>query len=82
MWLQGVDDLVAWYVGPGAALRRLAPAARLGQRLPGVRPVQARSGRRGLWALQVVGLATIRAIHAFLDTTDAFATSGFPDRLD
>lgn len=85
MWLQGVDDLVAWYVGPGAACAdsRLLPGWANGcPAFAQYKPDPA--GGRSPWALQVVEVRgdRIEAIHAFLDTTDAFARFGFPDRLD
>jgi RNA polymerase sigma-70 factor (ECF subfamily) len=84
MWLQGRDDLVAWYVGAGIGCtgsRLLAgqangcPAFAQYRRDP--------AGGHVPWALQVVELRgdRIEAIHAFLDT-EAFERFGFPPRLD
>jgi RNA polymerase sigma-70 factor (ECF subfamily) len=84
MWLQGRDDLVAWYIGAGIGCEgsRLlsgqangCPAFAQYRRDPG--------GGRVPWALQVVELRgdRIEAIHAFLDT-EAFERFGFPQRLD
>lgn len=85
MWLQGVDDLVAWYIGPGAGC---ADSVLLAGRANGC-PAFAQykpdpQGGRSPWALQVLELrdGRIEAIHAFLDTEDSFARFGFPDRLD
>jgi RNA polymerase sigma-70 factor (ECF subfamily) len=83
MWLQGREDLVAWYVGPGiecAGSRLLAgrangcPAFAQYRRDP--------AGGYAPWALQVVELRgdRIEAIHAFLDT-EAFERFGFPTHL-
>jgi RNA polymerase sigma-70 factor (ECF subfamily) len=84
MWLQGRDDLVAWYTGAGIGCegsRLLAgqangcPAFAQYRRDP--------DGGHVPWALQVVELRDdrIEAIHAFLDT-EAFERFGFPPRLD
>jgi RNA polymerase sigma-70 factor (ECF subfamily) len=84
MWLQGVDDLVAWYLGAGrgcegsrlmAGAANGCPAFAQYRRHPG--------GGHSPWALQVIELRgdRIEAIHAFLDTAD-FGRLGFPDRLD
>lgn len=85
MWLQGVDDLVTWYTGPGAACadsRLLSGWANGCPAFAQYKPDPA--GGRSPWALQVVELRgdRIEAIHAFLDTSDSFARFGFPDHLD
>ena len=61
LWLRGRDDILTWWFGPGHRLRRLArdPGAD-GQRLAGVRPVQAeRDGER----LRAVGAPGPRAVR-------------------
>jgi RNA polymerase sigma-70 factor (ECF subfamily) len=84
MWLQGRDDLIAWYVGAGIGCegsRLLAgqangcPAFAQYRRDP--------AGGHVPWAVQVVELRSdrIEAIHAFLDT-EAFERFGLPPRLD
>jgi RNA polymerase sigma-70 factor (ECF subfamily) len=85
MWLQGIDDLLAWYVGPGAACadsRLLAGWANGCPAFAQYKPDP--TGGHCPWALQVVELrdGRIEAIHAFLDTEDSFARFGFPDHLD
>jgi RNA polymerase sigma-70 factor (ECF subfamily) len=85
MWLQGVEDLVTWYTGPGAACAdsRLLPGWANGcPAFAQYKPDP--DGGRSPWALQVVELRgdRIEAIHAFLDTGDSFARFGFPDHLD
>ena len=45
LWLQGIDDIVAWHIGPGAPLPRFEDGAAHGQRRARVRPVQAGRGR-------------------------------------
>ncbi|HSL73417.1 MAG TPA: sigma-70 family RNA polymerase sigma factor [Ilumatobacteraceae bacterium] len=83
MWLQGRDDLVAWYVGPGiecAGSRLLAGAANGCPAFAQYRIDP--DGGYAPWALQVVELRgdRIEAIHAFLDT-EAFERFGFPMHL-
>jgi RNA polymerase sigma-70 factor (ECF subfamily) len=84
MWLQGRDDLIAWYVGAGigcADSRLLAGAA---NGCPAFAQYKLDpAGGRAPWALQVVELRgdRIEAVHAFLDT-EAFARFGFPSHLD
>ena len=46
LWLQTHRDIVAWCIGPGFALSRLAADRHDGQWVTGVRPVQAGAGRR------------------------------------
>jgi RNA polymerase sigma-70 factor (ECF subfamily) len=85
MWLQGVDDLVAWYVGPGAGCADSVLLAGWANGCPAFAQYKPDpDGGRSPWALQVLELrdGRIEAIHAFLDTEDSFARFGFPDRLD
>lgn len=84
MWLQGRDDLVAWYVGPGIGCRGslLLPGEANGcPAFAQYRPDP--DGGHAPWALQVLELRgdRIAAVHAFLDT-EAFDRFGFPARLD
>jgi RNA polymerase sigma-70 factor (ECF subfamily) len=84
MWLQGRDDLVAWYVGAGIGCTgsRLVPGMANG--CPAFAQYRVDpDGGHVPWALQVIELRgdRIEAIHAFLDT-EAFDRFGFPPRLD
>lgn len=84
MWLQGRDDLIAWYVGAGigcAGSRLLAGHANGCPAFAQYRVDP--EGGHVPWALQVIELRGdhIEAIHAFLDT-EAFERFGFPARLD
>ena len=84
MWLQGRDDLVAWYVGPGAECRgsRLLPGWANG--CPAFAQYRVDpAGGHAPWALQVLELRgdRIAAVHAFLDTEESFARFGFPAHL-
>jgi RNA polymerase sigma-70 factor (ECF subfamily) len=84
MWLQGSDDLVAWYTGAGIG----CAGSRLLRGEANGCPAFAQyridpDGGHEPWALQVVELrgARIEAIHAFLGT-EAFERFGFPAHLD
>ena len=83
MWLQGRDDVLAWYVGPGSGCEgsRLLPGRANGcPAFAHYRPDPA--GGHEPWALQVLELRDERvaAVHSFLDT-EAFARFGFPAHL-
>ena len=84
MWLQGRDDLVAWYIGAGigcAGSRLLAGEANGCPAFAQYRVDPA--GGHAPWALQVLELRGdgVEAIHAFLDI-EAFVRFGFPAHLD
>ena len=87
LWLRGRDDILTWWFGPGHRLPRLArhPDGD-GERLAGVRPVQAEPRRAGYdpWALQVLELSDGRIVEFtfFLDTETLFPLFGLPARLD
>ena len=83
MWLQGRDDLLAWYVGPGAGCEgsRLLPGWANG--CPAFAQYRLDpAGGHAPWALQVLELRgdRIAAVHAFLDTDESFERFGFPAR--
>lgn len=85
MWLSGADDVVTWYVGAGigcAGSRLLAGWANGCPAFAQYRIDPA--GGHTPWALQVIEVRgdRIEAIHAFLDTGEAFGRFGFPDHLD
>lgn len=84
MWLQGRDDLIAWYVGPGAGCegsRLLSGWANGCPAFAQYRPDP--DGGHLPWALQVLELRgeRIAEVHAFLDTGDSFERFGFPMHL-
>jgi RNA polymerase sigma-70 factor (ECF subfamily) len=84
MWLQGRDDLIAWYVGAGlgCAGSRLLPGEANG--CPAFAQYRVDpAGGHAPWALQVVEFRgeRIEAVHAFLDT-EVFDRFGFPPHLD
>ena len=85
MWLQGRDDVLTWYAGPGAecAGSRLLPGWANG--CPAFAQYRVDpSGGHAPWALQVLELRgdRIAAVHAFLDTAESFPRFGFPLHLD
>ncbi|MEO6989193.1 MAG: sigma-70 family RNA polymerase sigma factor [Aquihabitans sp.] len=84
MWLQGRDDLITWYVGPGAECegsRLLATSANGCPAFAQYR-VDPEGGFKP-WALQVLELDGDRIIgvHAFLDTNESFERFGLPAHL-
>jgi RNA polymerase sigma-70 factor (ECF subfamily) len=84
MWLQGRDDLIAWYVGAGIGCQGSRLLAGQANGCPAFAQYRRDpAGGHVPWALQVVELRgdRIEAIHAFLDT-EAFERFGLPPRLD
>jgi RNA polymerase sigma-70 factor (ECF subfamily) len=87
LWLQGRNDIFAWWVGPGIGCRgsRVIPAgsangsAAFGQ----YKPSPSGKGYEP-WALQVVEISgdRIGEITFFLDTARLFPLFGLPPRLD
>ena len=75
LWLRGRDDIFTWWFGPGIGCRgsRVVPTG--GERLAGVRAVQAEPTGGGYepWALQVVEIEDGRIVEFtfFLDTDTA-----------
>lgn len=83
LWLQGRDDLIAWYVGPGAECEGSVLRAVDVNGTPGF--AQYRRDPQGgwfAWAIQVLDVRDGRIAHitSFLDT-HLFALFGLPDRL-
>ena len=85
IWLQGADQVRAWFVGHGSGCRgsRLVPIMANG--CPGFG--QFRPSAQGgwePWALQVLEISDGRivAINSFLDTQRLFPLFGLPPRLD
>jgi RNA polymerase sigma-70 factor (ECF subfamily) len=87
LWLSGRDDILRWWVGPGAACRgsRVIPtlAANGSPTFAQYRPSASGSGYDP-WALQVLELADGRIVEFtfFLDTERLFPLFGLPPRLD
>jgi RNA polymerase sigma-70 factor (ECF subfamily) len=84
MWLRGVDDIIAWWVGPGSgcAGSRLLPVAASGSAAFGQYRVDP-AGGHAPWALQVLDISggQITGFHAFLDTAGLFPAFGLPAHL-
>ena len=86
LWLQGRDDIFAWWFGPGIGCKdsRVIPAGfangspAFGQYKPSA------DGGYEPWALQVVELSggRIAELTFFLDTDALFPLFGLPPRLD
>ncbi len=83
MWLQGVDDVVAWWTGPGAECRGSRLIATWANGCPAFAQYRADpAGGHRPWALQVLELRgeRIAAVHSFLGE-DGFARFGLPLHL-
>jgi RNA polymerase sigma-70 factor, ECF subfamily len=86
MWLEGRDDIFAWWLGPGIGCKgsRMVPAGSangcpaFGQYKPSP------DGGHEPWALQVLELSGggIAELTFFLDTATLFPLFGLPPRLD
>jgi RNA polymerase sigma-70 factor, ECF subfamily len=87
MWLSGRDDILRWWVGPGAACRgsRVIPtlAANGSPAFGQYRPSQTGSGYDP-WSLQVLEISggKIVGFTFFLDTERMFPLFGLPPRLE
>jgi RNA polymerase sigma-70 factor, ECF subfamily len=87
LWLSGRDDILRWWVGPGAGCRgsRVIPtvAANGSPTFGQYRPSESGEGYDP-WALQVLELSGGRIVELsfFLDTETIFPLFGLPLRLD
>ncbi len=87
LWLSGRDDILEWWVGPGAGCRgsRLVPtvAANGSPAYGQYKPSESGEGYDP-WALQVIELENGRIVEFtfFLDTETLFPLFGLPARLD
>ena len=87
MWLSGRDDILRWWVGPGAGCRgsRVIPtvAANGAPAFGQYKPSESGDGYEP-WALQVLELSDGRIVDFtfFLDTETVFPLFGLPLRLD
>ena len=83
MWLKGLEDLTAWYLGYGIGCKgsRLLPTVANGCPAFGQYRVDP-AGGHAPWSLQVLELrdGRVQHVHHFLDTT-LFARFGLPDHL-
>jgi RNA polymerase sigma-70 factor (ECF subfamily) len=86
LWLRGRDDILRWWVGPGAGCRgsRLVPSAANGSPTFGQYRASGPGGRHEPWALQVLEVSNGRIVEFsfFLDTARLFPLFGLPPRLE
>ena len=87
LWLTGRDDVLAWWVGPGAACRgsRVIPAVSAnGSPAFGQYKPSASGSGFDPWALQVLEIADGQVVEItfFLDTNRLFPYFGLPPRLE
>jgi RNA polymerase sigma-70 factor, ECF subfamily len=87
LWITGRDDILRWFVGPGAGCRgsRLVPTVGAnGSPAFGQYKSSASGSGYDPWALQVVEIADGRVVELtfFLDTERLFPHFGLPARLD
>jgi RNA polymerase sigma-70 factor (ECF subfamily) len=87
LWLSGRDDILSWWVGPGAGCRgsRVIPTvtANGSPAFGQYKPSESGSGYEP-WALQVLEIAGGRIVEFtfFLDTARVFPLFGLPMRLE
>lgn len=86
LWLEGRDDVLAWWTGPGADCRgsRLIPVRANGCLAFGQYRPSGPGGAHEPWALQVIEFSggRIAEFTAFLDTEALFPLFGLPRSLD
>jgi RNA polymerase sigma-70 factor (ECF subfamily) len=87
LWLRGRDDILSWWVGPGAGCRgsRVIPVTDAnGSPAFGQYKPSANGDGYEPWALQVLELSAGRIVEFtfFLDTEKLFPLFGLPPRLD
>jgi RNA polymerase sigma-70 factor (ECF subfamily) len=87
LWLEGRDDIFAWWLGPGIGCRdsRLLPVASAnGSVAYGQYKPSESGGGHEPWALQVLEIrdGAIAEITFFLDTKRIFPLFGLPDRIE
>jgi len=87
LWLSGRDDILSWWVGPGAACRgsRVIPtvSANGSPAFGQYKPSETGEGYEP-WALQVLEISDGRVVELtfFLGTETIFPLFGLPTRLD
>ncbi len=85
MWLRGAGDVIAWYAGAGIGCKGSRLLSGHANGCPAFAQYRVDpAGGHAPWALQVIEMRgdRIEAIHAFLDTAEAFDRFGFPAHLD
>jgi RNA polymerase sigma-70 factor (ECF subfamily) len=85
LWLQGRDDVLTFWLGPGAACRgsRLVPVVANGAPAFGQYKPSGPGGRHEPWSLQVLDIVDGKVVNMtfFLDTS-VFPAFGLPPSLD
>ncbi|MGH8911306.1 MAG: sigma-70 family RNA polymerase sigma factor [Acidimicrobiia bacterium] len=85
LWLRGRDDILRWWVGPGAECRgsRLVTTAANGRVAFGQYRPSGPGGKHEPWALQVLEIEDGRIVDFsfFLDTASVFPLFGLPMSL-
>lgn len=86
MWLQGRDEVLRWWTGPGAdcrGSRLVAVEANGSPAFAQYRP-SGPGGRHEPWSLQVLDIADgqIVGVHTFLDTERLFPLFDVPNTVD
>ncbi len=85
MWLEGRDEVLAWWVGPGAACRgsKLLVTEANGSVAFGQYKIDP-AGGHAPWALQLIRLGSngIAEFTFYLDVARLFPLFGLPDHLD
>jgi RNA polymerase sigma-70 factor, ECF subfamily len=87
LWLSGRDDILRWWVGPGAGCRgsRVIPAT-AANGAPAFGQYKPSGTGEGYepWALQVLEVSDGRIVELtfFLDTETVFPIFGLPPRLE
>ncbi len=86
LWLQGRDDMLRWWLGPGAACRgsRLIPTSANGSPAFGQYRPSGPGGAFEPWSLQVLEVSDGRIVDItfFLDTERLFPLFGLPPTLE
>ena len=85
LWLSGRDDILRWWVGPGAGCRgsRVIPTM-AANGAPAFGQYPSAGGGYEPWALQVLEISDGRIVEFtfFLDTETLFPLFGLPPRFD
>ena len=85
MWLKGIEDLTAWYLGYGIGCKGSRLVATTANGLPAFGQYRVDpAGGHAPWSLQVLEVSGGRVahVHHFLDTEALFPRFGLPDHLD
>jgi RNA polymerase sigma-70 factor (ECF subfamily) len=85
LWLQGRDDVFAWWLGPGIGCKgsKLVPVGLVNGMPASAQYKPAPDGGRDPWAIIVPEVSEGRIVELtfFLDTERLFPLFGLPERL-